>query len=116
MSLYYADFLMLCNSYNQISWQWSPLTKLFLDLIKNLMLFIISGERGRYRRFRRNKEIIGAVIATSLFTVTRAHAIMCFNKCFMCGSRGGTGGPDTPTPLKNHKNIGFLSNIDQDPM
>ena len=25
---------------------------------------------------------------------------------YMGGSRGGTGGPD---PLKNHKNIGFLS-------
>ena len=30
----------------------------------------------------------------------------------MCGSRGRDGGPETPpTPLKNHKNIGFLSNI-----
>ena len=27
----------------------------------------------------------------------------------MCGSRGGTGGPDPP-PMKNHKNIGFSSN------
>ena len=27
---------------------------------------------------------------------------------------GGTGGPDPPTPLKNHKNIGFLSNTGQD--
>ena len=26
----------------------------------------------------------------------------------------GTGGPD-PSPLKNHKNIGFPSNIDLDP-
>ena len=28
---------------------------------------------------------------------------------------GGTGGPDPP-PLKNHKNIGFLSNTGQDPL
>ena len=28
---------------------------------------------------------------------------------------GGTGGPD-PTPLKNHKNIEFPSNIDLDPL
>ena len=28
----------------------------------------------------------------------------------MCGSRGGTGGPDPPPPMKNHKNIGFSSN------
>ena len=31
----------------------------------------------------------------------------------MGGSRGGTGGLD---PLKNHKNIGFPSNIDPDPL
>ena len=31
----------------------------------------------------------------------------------MGGSRWGTGGPD---PLKNHKNIGFPSNIDPDPL
>ena len=30
----------------------------------------------------------------------------------MRGSRGGTGGPD---PLKNHKNIGFLSNTGPNP-
>ena len=30
-----------------------------------------------------------------------------------CGSRGGTGGPH---PLKNHKNIGFLSNTGPDPL
>ena len=28
----------------------------------------------------------------------------------------GTGGPESPPPLKNHKNIGFLSNIGQDPL
>ena len=28
---------------------------------------------------------------------------------------GGTGGPDPP-PLKNHKNIGFSSNIGPDPL
>ena len=28
---------------------------------------------------------------------------------------GGTGGPDPP-PLKNHKNIGFLSNTGPDPL
>ena len=31
----------------------------------------------------------------------------------MGGFRGGTGGPD---PLKNHKNIGFPSNIDPNPL
>ena len=30
----------------------------------------------------------------------------------MCGSRGGGGDP----PLKNHQNIGFLSNTGQDPL
>ena len=30
---------------------------------------------------------------------------------------GGAGGPDSsPPPLKNHKNIGFPSNIDLDPL
>ena len=33
----------------------------------------------------------------------------------MCGSRGGDRGPE-PLPLKNHKNIGFPSNIDLDPL
>ena len=36
-------------------------------------------------------------------------------KNFICGSRGGTGGPDPP-PLKNHKNIGFFSNSGLDPL
>ena len=31
------------------------------------------------------------------------------------GGGGGTGGPD-PHPLKNHKNIGFLSNTGPDPL
>ena len=37
----------------------------------------------------------------------------------MCGSRGGGGGDrgsGPPPPLQNHKNIGFLSNIDPDPL
>ena len=34
---------------------------------------------------------------------------------FMRGSRGWIGGPDPP-PLKNHKNIGFLSNTGPDPL
>ena len=34
----------------------------------------------------------------------------------MRGSRGGgTGGPDLPPPLKNHKNIGFRSSTGPDP-
>ena len=33
----------------------------------------------------------------------------------MRGSRAGTVGPDLP-PLKNHNNIGFLSNSGPDPM
>ena len=33
----------------------------------------------------------------------------------MCGSRGGTGGPDPPA-LKYHKNIGFLNNTGPDPL
>ena len=37
------------------------------------------------------------------------------NKWFMCGSRGGGQGVRTP-PLKNHKNIGFLSNSGPDPL
>ena len=28
----------------------------------------------------------------------------------------GAGGPDPPPPLKNHKNIGFLSNSGPDPL
>ena len=34
----------------------------------------------------------------------------------MCGSRGGGGGQGVRTPLKNHKNIGFLSNTGPDPL
>ena len=35
----------------------------------------------------------------------------------MCGSSGGGGGGDRgPEPLKNHKNIGFLSNTGPDPL
>ena len=37
----------------------------------------------------------------------------------MRGSRGGGGvteGPDPPSPVKNHKNIGFLSNTGPDPL
>ena len=35
----------------------------------------------------------------------------------MRGSRGGEGqGVRTPPPLKNHKDIGFPSNIDLDPL
>ena len=34
----------------------------------------------------------------------------------MRGSRGGTGGPDPPPPLKNHTNIGFFSNTGPDPL
>ena len=29
---------------------------------------------------------------------------------------GGAGGPDPPTPLKNHRNIGFHSNSGPDPL
>ena len=32
----------------------------------------------------------------------------------MCGSRGGEGGSGPPPPLKNHKNIGCLSNSGPD--
>ena len=28
----------------------------------------------------------------------------------------GTGGPDHPPPMKNHKNIGFFKNTGPDPM
>ena len=35
----------------------------------------------------------------------------------MGGSRGGTGGPDLPLPLENHKNIVFFfSNTGPDPL
>ena len=35
----------------------------------------------------------------------------------MCGSRGGQGvRTPPPPPLKNHKNIGFLSNTGSDPL
>ena len=34
---------------------------------------------------------------------------------FMCGSRGGGGGRGSGTPLKNDKNIGFLSDTGSDP-
>ena len=34
----------------------------------------------------------------------------------MCETRGGgTGGQDTPPPLKKHKNVGFLHNTGLDP-
>ena len=32
----------------------------------------------------------------------------------MRGSRGGTGGPDPPPPLKNHKKLGCFANTGQD--
>ena len=35
---------------------------------------------------------------------------------YMCGSRGGAGVPTPPPPLKNYKNIGFLSNTGRDPL
>ena len=35
--------------------------------------------------------------------------------CDMVGSRGGDTGSDPPPPWKNHKHIGFLSNIGPDP-
>ena len=34
----------------------------------------------------------------------------------MCRSRGGSGAPDPPPPLKNHKNKGFSSNTGLDPL
>ena len=34
----------------------------------------------------------------------------------MGGSRGGDRGSGPPPPLKNHKNIGFLSNTGPDPL
>ena len=36
----------------------------------------------------------------------------------MCGSKGGGGGGQGsgPPPLKNHKNIGFLTNTGPDPL
>ena len=34
----------------------------------------------------------------------------------MRGSVGVTGGPDPPPPLKNHINLGFLSNTSPDPL
>ena len=34
----------------------------------------------------------------------------------MRGSKGGGGQGDLPPPLKNHKNIGFLSNTGPDPL
>ena len=35
---------------------------------------------------------------------------------YMHGSRGGDRGSGPPPPLKNHKNIGFLSNTGPDPL
>ena len=48
-------------------------------------------------------------------------SLIVFGVRIMCGSRewGGGGGEEwvrTPPPLKNHKNIGFLSNTDPDPL
>ena len=34
----------------------------------------------------------------------------------MGGSREGTGGPDPPPPMKNHKNIGFFTNTGPVPL
>ena len=34
----------------------------------------------------------------------------------MCGSRGGGARVRTPAPLKNHKNIGYLSDTGPDPL
>ena len=46
--------------------------------------------------------------------------LTCDDSAYTCvssidGSRGGQG-VRTPPPLKNHKNIGFLSNIGPDPL
>ena len=38
------------------------------------------------------------------------------SKHFMRRSIGETGGQNPPPPLKNHKNIGFLSNTVPDPL
>ena len=43
-----------------------------------------------------------------------AHTLWLRSGASMCGSRGGDRG--SGTPLKNHKNIVFLSNICQDPL
>ena len=48
---------------------------------------------------------------TWLFQQMYILSIFCM--IIMCRSRGRTGGPDTP--LKNHKNIGFLSNTGLSP-
>ena len=46
-------------------------------------------------------------------TSTR-NTIKWFSSC--ADPEGRTGGPDPPPPLKNHKNIGFLSNTGPDPL
>ena len=51
--------------------------------------------------------------------LTTEHAVCCrieLRTRSVGGSRRGTGGPTTPPPLKNHKNIGFLSNTGPDPL
>ena len=37
------------------------------------------------------------------------HDNLCLSSGFMCGSRGGIGGPDTPPPPEKSQNIGFFA-------
>ena len=53
------------------------------------------------------------VLHDRLVMVQTEHSVRMFPTCAY--PEGGTGGPD-PHPLKNHKNIGFLSNTDPDPL
>ena len=55
-----------------------------------------------------------ASLAVIIIQVNQPNEHVKFRMKSMGGSRGGTGGLDPPPPLKNQKNIGFPSNIDQD--
>ena len=59
-------------------------------------------DRDTYLRLLSNQGCLSGVVQTNMWFCTG-------------GYRGGTGGPDPPS-LKNHKNIGFLSNTGPDPL
>ena len=55
---------------------------------------------------------------TTTHATTHFHVLKFFQKSYLScvDPEEGTGGPDPPPPLKNHKNIGVLSNNGLDPL
>ena len=56
--------------------------------------------------------LICDIVAVSMSNTKKAWA----DPVCVCVCGGGAGGPDPDPPLKNHKNIWFLSNTGPDPL